>query len=216
MPTNTRHAKRSDKPSSQKSPYKTRTLSQVRTLSQIRIIAGEYRRRLVSFIEAEGLRPTPDRLRETLFNWLNHELPNSRVLDCCAGSGILGLEALSRGARHVTMIEPNQAQFAQIQATIAQLNISSDKITAILATAQQAIPTQPQAFDVIFLDPPYSLDLWSTLLTLLHAHGLIHTQTLIYIEADKPPLELNLPSLNLYKETRVGQIYAGLYRWQSV
>ncbi|MDG9706581.1 RsmD family RNA methyltransferase, partial [Streptomyces sp. DH37] len=73
----------------------------------MRIIGGEYRRRLVAFIDADGLRPTPDRVRETVFNWLADDLVNAKVLDCCAGSGVLGFEALSRGAKQLTSIEPN-------------------------------------------------------------------------------------------------------------
>ena len=76
----------------------------------VRIIGGQFKRRIVSFIEADGLRPTPDRLRETLFNWLLADIHGARVLDSCAGSGVLGFEALSRGAAHTTFIEVNTAQ----------------------------------------------------------------------------------------------------------
>lgn len=75
--------------------------------NQVRIIGGQYKRRLISFVDADGLRPTPDRLRETLFNWLLADTLDALVLDVCAGSGVLGIEALSRGAKQAVLIEPN-------------------------------------------------------------------------------------------------------------
>lgn len=163
--------------------------------AHVRIIAGEYRHRLVSFIEAQGLRPTPDRLRETLFNWLQDDLPKANVLDCCAGSGILGFEALSRGAAHVTLIEPKREQFEQIIKTINQLRINPHKITPILSTAQQALPELAQRFDVVFLDPPYQLGLWQELLGLLQYYQLIHALTIIYIETNQPSDKLTFEQL---------------------
>lgn len=183
-------------------------------LSHVRIIGGEYRRRLVAFIEADGLRPTPDRLRETLFNWLNNDLPNASVLDCCAGSGVLGFEALSRGAKHVTLIEPDPAQSRQLHATAQALAIPSHKIQMIPQTAQACLPTLTEPFDIILLDPPYDLGLWQELLVMIKSHHLVHSDSLIYIESNQP-LDTALVGINwlaLVKYTNVGQIHAGLYK----
>lgn len=190
------------------------------SLSQVRIIGGEYRRRLIKFVDADGLRPTPDRLRETLFNWLTHEIPNASVLDCCAGSGVLGFEALSRGAKSALFIEPNIAQYRQLIATATQLNIPADNVYIIHATAQTALATLPNLdialapFDIILLDPPYSLNLWETLLQLLYKHGCFHDNSLIYIEADRPldSLIQQVHWLLPYKSSKVGSIYAGLFQ----
>lgn len=184
------------------------------SLSQVRIIGGEYRRRLVAFIDADGLRPTPDRLRETLFNWLTHDLPNANVLDCCAGSGVLSFEALSRGAKMVTMIEPNFAQYHQLTTSSQTLNISPNKLHLVHATAQQALPTLAATFDIVLLDPPYDLEIWLDLLALIKKHSLIHTDSIIYIEANQPLDQLlaTIGWLEVYKKSKVGQIYAGLYK----
>lgn len=188
--------------------------------SSVRIIAGEYRRRLVEFIEADGLRPTPDRVRETLFNWLQDDIVNQRVLDCCAGSGVLGFEALSRGAATVIMLEPNATQYQQLLTTQQQLQISSNKLSIINATAQQAIEQLPpqSAFGVIFLDPPYALNLWQELLQCLINKQLIDVNTLVYIEADRPHPQIlgeKLIDITVIKEKKMGQIYCGIYQITS-
>lgn len=189
-----------------------------KSLSQLRIIGGDYRRRLVSFVDADGLRPTPDRLRETLFNWLQHDLPNATVLDCCAGSGVLGFEALSRGAKLATLIEPNLAQYRQLLATAQTLNIPADKLQMINATAQLALPTLTAPYDIILLDPPYSLDLWQPLLNLIKVQTLLQSNTLIYIEADRPHEKIlaNIAWITAIKNSKVGQVYAGLYQSKSL
>lgn len=186
--------------------------------SQVRIIGGDYRRRLVPFVDADGLRPTPDRLRETLFNWLNNYLPNATVLDCCAGSGVLGFEAISRGAKTVTMIEPNLVQYRQLQATAQALQIAPHKIQLMHTTAQAGLPTLSAPFDIILLDPPYDLGIWVALLTLIITHRLSHANSLIYIEANQPldSLLATIDSIEPLKNSKVGQIYAGLYRMISL
>lgn len=176
--------------------------------SQVRIISGIHRGRLISFVDAEGLRPTPDRLRETLFNWLMGHLVDAHVLDVCAGSGVLGFECLSRGASHTTFIEPNTAQANTLKDNANTLRLTT-QATIINATAQTTLPKLTTPFDVIFVDPPYSLALWQTLFDQLTP--LCHEQTLIYIEGDRP-FEDMLPQggFNPLKSTKVGQIYAYL------
>lgn len=186
------------------------------TLRQVRIIGGEYRRRLVSFVDADGLRPTPDRLRETLFNWLNNDLPNANVLDCCAGSGVLGFEAISRGAKSATMIEPNLTQYRQLQATADTLQIPPHKIQLINSTAQMALANFTAPFDIILLDPPYDLGIWLELLDLIKQQALIHGDSLIYIESNQALEDLltTVDWIKPIKSSKVGQIYAGLYSTQ--
>lgn len=174
---------------------------------QVRIIGGQFKRRQVSFIETDGLRPTPDRLRETIFNWLMADIHGARVLDACAGSGVLGFEALSRGARHATLIEPHPAQAKLLAQSAKTLKLDLSTHTIINDSAQNALPSLHGAFDVIFLDPPYALNLWQPLLTILTKHALYHKDSLIYTESDKP---IDFEGFELIKSTKVGQVYAGI------
>lgn len=187
-----------------------------RNNNKVRIIGGQFKSRQIQFVSADGLRPTPDRLRETLFNWLMGHLNDANVLDMCAGSGILGFEALSRGAKHVTFIEPNPTQNTQLQRTISQLTLGDDKVTVINATAQHALTTAlPHQFDLVFIDPPYSLNLWQILLDLLIEQKCLQKNSLIYLEANNP-LEQVMSSwqqanqLQIMKHKKIGQIFAYL------
>lgn len=184
-----------------------------KSTNQVRIIGGQFKRRNISFIDADGLRPTPDRLRETIFNWLMGDLQDAKVLDVCAGSGVLGFESLSRGASFVTMIEASQAQASELKRNADVLKLNKSSIHIIHATAQTALPTLNTVFDVIFIDPPYALNLWHEILTLIIKHRLIHADTLIYIESNKPLDELT-QSFNLHtiKSTKVGQVFAGIFQ----
>ena len=200
-------------------------------VGDVRIIGGQFKRRSVSFIDAEGLRPTPDRLRETLFNWLIADIHDAQVLDSCAGSGVLGFEALSRGAAHTTFIEINPAQSNMLQQSAEQLRLDTTTYQIIQGTAEQVLTqnsTLPRHFDIVFIDPPYAQDLWQPILTALITQSLITTETLIYLEADKDlTAQLDQLSENLtaatettqgtigfecLKQTKVGQVVAGLYR----
>ena len=201
----------------------------------VRIIGGQYKRRIVSFIDNEGLRPTPDRLRETLFNWLIADIHDAKVLDSCAGSGVLGFEALSRGAAHTTFIEVSSAQVTMLRQSAEQLRLDASNYQIIQGTAEQVL-TQNQTiqrhFDIVFIDPPYAQDLWQPILTTLIKQSLINTETLIYLEADKDltlQLDQLVASINesaepladiaqslirfeCLKQTKVGQVVAGLYQ----
>ena len=130
--------------------------------NQVRIIGGEWKRTPLPVLAMEGLRPTPDRVRETVFNWINHLIDgawsNVVCLDLFAGTGVLGFEAASRGARHVVLVESNSAAVAQMEANKARLK--ADQVTLMrgdaLVVAQRMLGTQ--RFHVIFLDPPYHQD----------------------------------------------------------
>ncbi len=224
------------KTSSTRQPKKThKAKTKNSAAGDVRIIGGQFKRRSVSFIDAEGLRPTPDRLRETLFNWLIADIHDAQVLDSCAGSGVLGFEALSRGAAHTTFIEINPAQSNMLRQSAEQLRLATNTYQIIQGTAEQVLTqnqTLPHHFDIVFIDPPYAQDLWQPILTALIKQSLITTETLIYLEADKDlTLQLNqlIASLNessapqaettqgiigfeCLKQTKVGQVVAGLYR----
>lgn len=178
--------------------------------NQLRIIGGEWKRRVLPFADIDGLRPTPDRVRETLFNWLMWDVQNAQVLDLCAGSGALSFEALSRGAAHVTMIEPSHAQSKILKDNIQLLKIQNCQL--IQSTAQIAIrQLKEDSIDLIFLDPPYALNLWQELAALVDP--LLKNEGFIYLEADCPLFKLELPaSWKLIKETKAGAVRAGLYK----
>lgn len=204
----------------------------------VRIIGGQFKRRVVRFIDAEGLRPTPDRLRETLFSWLLPDIHGAYVLDSCAGSGVLGFEALSRGAAHATFIEINPAQSNMLRQSAEQLHLSADNHQIIQGTAERVLMQKqivPRPFNIVFIDPPYAQDLWQPILIALITQSLIDSETLIYLEADKD-LESQLKQLEetlnknpdiqsgtiqqiirfeCVKQTKVGQVVAGLYRLSS-
>lgn len=224
------------KTSSTRQPKKTlKAKTKNSAAGDVRIIGGQFKRRSVSFIDAEGLRPTPDRLRETLFNWLIADIHDAQVLDSCAGSGVLGFEALSRGAAHTTFIEINPAQSNMLRQSAEQLRLDTANYQIVQGTAEQVLTqnqTLPHHFDIVFIDPPYAQDLWQPILMALIKKSLISTETLIYLEADKDlTLQLNqlVASLNensapqaettqgiigfeCLKQTKVGQVVAGLYR----
>ena len=177
--------------------------------NQLRIIGGEWKRRTLPFASIDGLRPTPDRVRETLFNWLMWDIQNTQVLDLCSGSGALALEALSRGAAKVVMIEPNLIQARFLKENIQLLKAENCQLLTL--TAQQALKKLNTPFDMVFLDPPYNLDLWQELAVL--ADPIIAENAFIYVEADRELTQLQLPSTwQKLKETKAGIVRAGLYQ----
>lgn len=189
------------------------TQKSTKSVNQVRIIGGQHKRRLLTFVDAQGLRPTPDRLKETLFNWLTGYLTDAKVLDACAGSGALGFEAVSRGAKTAILIEPNLAQ-AQMLKQNAKLLRLSDKLTIVSTDAISALNTMHDTFDIIFIDPPYALNLWQPILKNLLDNALIHTDSKIYLEADKPLHSIldddTSAKFTLIKSTKVGQAMAYL------
>lgn len=181
-------------------------------MNQVRIIGGEWKRRLIRFEAINGLRPTPDRVRETLFNWLMWDTAGKQVLDVCAGSGVLGFEALSRGAAHCLFIEPNAKQAANIKNS-AEL-LACTKLKVVAKKAEQVLANTAQGFDLVFLDPPYDLNLWQALAALIDP--LLNPMAKIYVEADRPFDQLNLPlHWKLIKQTRAGSVNAGLFEKYS-
>lgn len=133
----------------------------------VRIIAGQWRGTRLPVADAAGLRPTPDRVRETLFNWLQGSLPGARVLDLFAGSGALGLEAVSRGARGAVLVERDPRLAESLRATVARLG-AGDRVEVACADALAWLRAAPRGtFDVVFVDPPFAADLWTPVLAAL-------------------------------------------------
>ncbi|MEE2730327.1 MAG: 16S rRNA (guanine(966)-N(2))-methyltransferase RsmD [Pseudomonadota bacterium] len=154
--------------------------------SELRIIGGQWRGRRLSFSAEEGLRPTLDRYRETLFNWLMFDVEGARCLDLFAGSGALGLEALSRGARHVDFVDASPQAAQSIRQHLKTLGCQQAAVHHRPAEAwlKQQAQAQPEPYDLIFLDPPFHRDLLQPCLYLLEYRGFIQPTTKIYLEAE--------------------------------
>lgn len=185
-------------------PRKKKPVKNSRHANVLRIIGGDWRSRKLSFIDATGLRPTPDRIRETLFNWLQGQVHGSRCLDLFAGSGALGLEALSRGASDVTFIEKNKAVAHQLQTNLALLK-SDAKVQQNDALSFLSQATTP--FDIIFLDPPYRQGLIDKSLHAINQQKLLHKHSLIYLEHEAEiSLDWSHYGLEVLKQSKAGQV----------
>lgn len=169
----------------------------------VQIIAGTYRHRKINFVEADNLRPTGARIRETLFNWLAPVIDGKSCLDLFAGSGILGFEALSRGAKHVTFIEKNRHVAKHIEHNIQALKITN--ATLIHTEYHNALQGQ---YNIIFLDPPYVLRLLPTLLVQIEPLA----PEYIFIEDNQPieSIASTHDTYHLIKSKKAGGIYYGL------
>jgi 16S rRNA (guanine966-N2)-methyltransferase len=172
----------------------------------LRIIGGEWRGRRLSVPTAAGLRPTPDRVRETLFNWLRPVLTGASCLDLFAGSGALGLEALSQGAAAATFVELNSTAAAGIDARLRILGAQA-RARVLQVDALQWLGGPALEADIIFLDPPYDAGLLEPACSLLEQHGWLHPQTHLYLEhraGGAPPI---LPAgWQLTRSKRAGDV----------
>lgn len=166
--------------------------------NQVRIIAGQYRRRLLHFPDRPGLRPTPDRVRETLFNWLGQDLAGLRCLDLYAGSGALGLEAASRGAAEVVLVERDAAVAAALRAN-AEL-LGAGQVRVVREDGLAYLHRDATRYDVIFLDPPFDADLLGPSLAEAATH--LAPGGRIYAEFGKTP---DLSAWHVLREGRAGQ-----------
>jgi 16S rRNA (guanine966-N2)-methyltransferase len=181
--------------------------------NQVRIIAGQWRGRKLSFPDARGLRPTPDRIRETLFNWLQPVLPGARCLDLFAGSGALGFEAASRGAAQVVMVESERDVVGALRENAKLLSASPVQICQQDAASYLAAGSGP--FDVVFLDPPFSNPaLLMQVVIGLSVSGWLAAGAWIYIETPSNVAEPALPeNWTLEKQKKAGQVAYRLYRY---
>ncbi len=175
--------------------------------NQVRIIGGDWRGRKLQFPSIEGLRPTSDRVRETLFNWLSPHIAGAHCLDLYAGSGALGFEALSRGAGSCCFIDNNKQVKAALASSVEALNCE-DRASMILADSGSAI-TLDHSIDLVFLDPPFASHLLAGTLDWLLTSPSIHPKTLIYIEAPKGH-ELLVSKLSVIKEKAAGEVISRL------
>lgn len=172
--------------------------------NKIRIIGGKWRSRLIYFADIEGLRPSQDRIRETLFNWLAPYIEGSQCLDLFAGSGVLGFEALSRGAEFVCFVDRHSKVLIELQKNAEQLSIDQQNYAVLYGVCPQQMPPLPGSpFDIIFLDPPFHQQLLSRTIDWLLQNNAIHKNSWIYIEMEKN-CQLELPEhwqIHRQKET---------------
>jgi 16S rRNA (guanine966-N2)-methyltransferase len=171
----------------------------------LRIIGGVWRGRKLRFPATAALRPTPDRVRETLFNWLGTRAPGSRCLDLFAGSGALGLEALSRGAAHATFVERDVAAARELRARLLEWGAQDARVEHTDALAFLA--GAASAFDIVFLDPPFDSDLLPRSAALLESGGWLGPGALVYVEsaARSAPPALP-PGWELLKAKQAGEV----------
>jgi len=148
---------------------------------QVRIISGQYRGRRLPVLSVDGLRPTGDRVRETLFNWLQNEVPGARCLDAFAGTGALGFEAASRYAKSVTLVEPHPKVAKALEESCATLQATHVRI--VQQTFQAFVATRPEPFDVVFVDPPFHQANFSEVLQ--GVQQVIAPNAYIYLECPK-------------------------------
>ncbi|MGH6690965.1 MAG: 16S rRNA (guanine(966)-N(2))-methyltransferase RsmD [Gammaproteobacteria bacterium] len=168
--------------------------------NRVRIIGGAWRSRLVHFAPRPDLRPTPDRVRETLFNWLGQDFTGKSCLDLFAGSGALGFEAASRGARRVVMVERDPVVFRALTASRAALDAAVVELRR--ADALEFLRADDALYDVVFVDPPYRSDFWPRVASLLPRH--LAPEALVYLERATragPP-----PGWTVWREGRAGQV----------
>ncbi|MDR9432573.1 MAG: 16S rRNA (guanine(966)-N(2))-methyltransferase RsmD [Spiribacter sp.] len=182
---------------------------------QLRIIGGEWGGRRLSVGQAPGLRPTADRNRETLFNWLQGRLSGAKVLDLFAGTGALGLEALSRGAAQAVFVERSKPVAWALTERLRLLD-GAERAQVNTQEAKRYLRGEPQAFDLIFLDPPFNAGLLSATLTTVIAGGWVHEMGLIYLEAGSHEASITLPAgWRIWREKRAGAVWFALIERDS-
>lgn len=182
--------------------------------SRVRIIGGKWRGRKLDVLDADGLRPTPDRIRETLFNWLAADCRGAVVLDCFAGSGALGLEALSRGARRLVALEKSPAALDNLRRQAARLE--SGDVLLHGGDALTAITSLDDSFDLVFIDPPYAQgDLRGRAFAALESGGRLRPGARIYFEWPRGE-DFELPSTNLtwLKSKTAGEVNYAVAEWR--
>lgn len=173
--------------------------------NQLRIIGGEWRGRKLSFLDLPGLRPTSDRVRETLFNWLQSDIAGANCLDLYAGSGALGFEALSRGAEHVVFVDSHVKVIEQIKQNAQRLLIKKERVDFLVSDAHvylekisasavvSAMASTKACIDLVFLDPPFHQNLLQTSLQLLATLSILKPHAKVYVEVEVALDESILP-----------------------
>lgn len=183
----------------------------------LRIIGGRLRSRKITFPDRPMLRPTPDRVRETLFNWLQLELPGANCLDLFAGTGALGIEALSRGAAAAEFVESDGPTAAALRANIDKLGLGNARLhrQEVTSWLNSQEPSKP-AFDLVFIDPPYTLGLIPDVSLALERSRLLASHALIYCEHDAPLPVTEMPVVwQELKFKKAGQVFSYLFARES-
>lgn len=180
--------------------------------NRLRIIGGQWRSRQLSFVEAPGLRPTPDRIRETLFNWLQGDIASARCLDLFAGSGAIAFEALSRYAAEVVLVEVHAKAAQQLRDNLHLLeNGEVSRAQVINADALVFLTRELKSFDLIFLDPPYRKALLPKVLGLIMEKQLLTEHGLIYLEHEaEESFDWSVWGLEIKKQSKAGQVMSYL------
>ncbi|WP_394192597.1 16S rRNA (guanine(966)-N(2))-methyltransferase RsmD [Pseudoalteromonas atlantica] len=181
----------------------------------IRIISGQFRGRKLPVKDVDGLRPTTDRIKETLFNWLMQDTRDAKVLDCFAGSGGLGFEALSRFAHSATFLEMDSSAAAQLNTNAQTLNLNNADIHCADTLRYLGQNTNEQQFDLVFVDPPFRQGLAKPCCDLLIKNNWLSENALVYIEIESELNNLSIPNnWLLLKEKIAGQVQCQLYQVQ--
>jgi 16S rRNA (guanine966-N2)-methyltransferase len=180
-------------------------------MNQVRIIAGQWRSRKLEFPDVPGLRPTPDRVRETLFNWLSPTIIGAHCLDLYAGTGVLGFEALSRGASSVVSVDNNAEVVKCITAQAQKLGTGSMQVVrddALHFLQSSRLCQAETPFDIVFLDPPFAIDSYDPVYQALSESSCLHDGSVIYIESPEAVEQSSLPQgWIINKSRRAGQVY---------
>ena len=175
----------------------------------VKIIAGKYKGKILKVLDAEGLRPTPSRVRETVFTWIKDSLEGAKVLDLFAGSGALGFEAVSRGASSLTMIELDKNNAQNLKNTAS--GFKNENIIVHNTDALKFLENDTGTYDIVFVDPPYKLDVYSKVLSTLLKRKLINDSTLIYVEMRNGSNQA-VPGFEIFKEECAGAAKYALWR----
>lgn len=181
-------------------------------VGKVRIIAGQWRRRQITFPVSPGCRPTHDRVRETLFNWLSPYIAGANCLDLFAGSGALGFEALSRGAKHVTFVDHSKVVVDALIKNAALLK--TDNAEIILDDCLQQIPMLSHApFDIVFLDPPFGQGLVEQSIAVLEESNVLREKAFVYVEIESDSLRPPVPAhWELFREKKTRSLVYYLFQ----
>jgi 16S rRNA (guanine966-N2)-methyltransferase len=178
---------------------------------RIHIIGGHLRGSCLAVPIAPGLRPTPQRLRQTLFDWLAPVIEGANALDAFAGSGALGIEALSRGARAVTFLERDDEQARAIKADLARLHQQTGKVLHVDALRELAEPAR-EKYDIAFVDPPFDSNLWASVCSLLDAGSWLASQAWVYVETGTMDAWTPPARWQIHRQREAGAVRGTLFR----
>jgi 16S rRNA (guanine966-N2)-methyltransferase len=181
-----------------------------RPISTVRIVGGDLRGSKLAVADRDGLRPTPDRVRETLFNWLAPTIAGARCLDLFAGTGALGIEAISRGAAHCSFVERDRDLAQALRGNLARLRVETGEV--VEADALDWLAKRGAAFDIVFLDPPFARDLWKPAALALEEGGGLREGAFIYVESPLDAAFVLPANWALHREGRAGAVRYALYR----